>query len=286
MSLILAVLLTTASGVDPELEAVMGRRKAPAERRMRAQPAPAIDPALDQCADLARRDPAAAIASARKWSAQKDGPLPRQCLGLAHAQDKDWTSAAADFREGARLAGDDRGAAARLWAQAGNAALAGGDMGSALTALDAALAGTALSDGMERGEASLDRARVRVAMKDEAGARADLDAAIRMVPQDPLVWLLSATLARRMNDLPLAKRHIAEASARANDDASVALEQGVIAALGHEDAAAIAAFRKARTLGAGTPLAEAANRYLAQLGDSAPPAAAVPVDTARPPEAR
>ena len=283
MSLTLAIAVFAAQGVSPEVEAVMGRRKAPAERRIR-QDAPVLDPALDECADLARRDPAAAIISARQWIARTDGPLARQCLGLAHAQRLDWAAAALDFREGARLAGGDATAAARLWAQAGNASLAGGDMASALSALDTALAGTALPEGLERGEASLDRARVRVAMKDEAGARTDLDAAIRLAPQDPLVWLLSATLARRMNDLPLAKRHIAEAAARADDDASVALEQGVIAALDHDDAAAIAAFRKARSRGTNPDVVAAAERYLAQFGDTAP--AAAPVDTTKPPQSR
>jgi tetratricopeptide (TPR) repeat protein len=269
MSLILAFLLTSASGIDPEIEAVMGRRKAPAERRTRAAEGPAIDPALDQCADLARRDPAAALASARHWAAQTDGPLARQCLGLAHAQSKDWTNAAADFRDGARLAGTDKATAARLWAQAGNASLAGGDMAAALSALD---------------QASLDRARVRVAMDDEAGARSDLDTAVRLAPQDPLVWLLSATLARRMNDLPLAKKHIAEAVARADDDASVALEQGVIAALDHDDAAAIAAFRKARSVGTDPVVVEKAEQYLVQFGDTA--SAATPTDTSKKPQSR
>ncbi|CAN5241570.1 hypothetical protein BH10PSE13_BH10PSE13_21050 [soil metagenome] len=284
MSLILAIVVFAAQGVSPEVEAVMGRRKAPAERRMKQDAAPALDLALDECADLARRDSVGALASARKWIAKTDGPLARQCLGFAHAQAQDWTSAAADFREGARLAGEDGGTAARLWAQAGNAALAGGDMAAALSALDTALAGTALPDGLERGEASLDRARVKVAMKDEAGARTDIDTAIRLAPQDPLVWLLSATLARRMNDLPLAKRHIAEAAARADDDASVALEQGVIAALDHDDAAAIAAFRKARSVGTNPEVVATAERYLVQFGDTSP--AAVPIDTSKPPQSR
>lgn len=284
MSLTLAIVVLAAQGVSPEVDAVMGRRKAPAERRMRQDAAPALDPALEECADLASRDPAAALASARKWIARTDEPLARQCLGLAHAQTQDWTSAAADFREGARLAAGDKGTAARLWAQAGNAALAGGDMPAALSALDTALAGTTLPDGLERGEASLDRARVKVAMKDEAGARADLDTAIRLAPQDPLVWLLSATLARRMNDLPLAKKHIAEAAARADDDASVAIEQGVIAALDHDDAAAIAAFRKARSMGTDPAVVATAERYLAQFGDTPP--AASPIDTSKPPQSR
>lgn len=274
----------TAGGIDPELGAVMGPRKPPAERRIRGQaiPAPVIDPALEECADIARSDSAAAIVRARQWIARNDGPAARQCLGFAQAQGKHWTEAVAAFRDGARLAGSDPAVAARLWAQAGNAALAGGDVPGALSSLDAALAGTALPNGIERGEAYLDRARARVAMKDEPGARADLDSAIMLAPQDPLIWLLSATLARRMNDLPLAKRHIAEAAARADDDAQVALEQGVIAALGQDEVMARAAFHRARKLGQGTPVVEAADGYLAQLGDTAEPVPPAVTDTARP----
>lgn len=274
MAVLLALLIASASGIDPETEAVMGRRKPPAERNIRANRAaggvPALDPALEECADLARQDGTAALVRANQWIARSDTPAARQCLGLAHAQAEHFGEAATAFRDGARLAGADAVTAARLWAQAGNALLAGGDMPGALSALDSALGGAALPDGLARGEAYLDRARAKVALKDVAGARADLDNAVRLAAQDPLAWLLSATLARRMNDLPLAHRHIAQAAALADDDASVALEQGVIAAMEQDDAAARLAFRKAQRLGVGTPVADAARNYLAQLGEAAP----------------
>lgn len=272
MSLLLAMLIATASGYDPVTEAVMGPRKPPAERRLKgtkAVPAPSpVDRELDDCVALARRDSTIGIARAKDWIAKSDSPAARQCLGFAQAQARQWSDAVATFSAGARLAGSDAPAAARLWAQAGNAALAGGDPASALVALDKALGG-ALPDGLAKGEAFLDRARARVAMKDDPGARADLDAALHLAPQDPLAWLLSATLARRMDDLPLAQRHIAEAVRLADDDAAVALEQGVIAALSGDGRAASAAFVRARTLAPGTPLADTASAYLAQLGESA-----------------
>ncbi|MET0364288.1 MAG: tetratricopeptide repeat protein [Sphingobium sp.] len=284
MSILLAAFL--AAGIDPETEAVMGRRKTPAERRIQQEQvaAPAIDPALEDCVDLARRDSTAAIARARSWIARSNGPSPQQCLGFAQAQGQHWSDALAAFREGARLAGPDGAVAARLWAQAGNAALLGGDMAGAVAALDNALAGTALPDGLARGEAYLDRARAHVALKDEKAARSDLDNALRLAPQDPLAWLLSATLARRMGDLTLAKQHIGEAVSRAPDDASVALEQGVIAALSVDDVAARAAFQRARKLGAGSPVETAAAAYLTQLGDTVAPAAPAPTD--KPPQSR
>jgi tetratricopeptide (TPR) repeat protein len=272
MSLLLAMLIATASGYDPVTDAVMGPRKPPAERRMKGRPVAAkpspIDPELEECVALARRDNAAAIARAQAWVAKSDGPAARQCLGFAQAEAKHWPEAVAAFNAGARLAGTDSVTAARLWAQAGNAALAGNDFPAALSALDKALEG-GLPDGLAKGEAYLDRARARVAMKDEPGARADLDTALRLAPQDPLAWLLSATLARRMDDLPLARRHIAEAVSLADDDAAVALEQGVIAALSGDDRAAGAAFNRARTLAPGTATASAATAYLSQLDSSA-----------------
>jgi tetratricopeptide (TPR) repeat protein len=272
MSLLLAMLIATASGYDPVTDAVMGPRKPPAERRMKGRPVAAkpspIDPELEECVALARRDNAAGIARAQAWVAKSDGPAARQCLGFAQAEARHWPEAVAAFNAGARLAGTDSVTAARLWAQAGNAALAGNDFPAALSAIDKALEG-GLPDGLARGEAYLDRARARVAMKDEPGARADLDTALRLAPQDPLAWLLSATLARRMDDLPLARRHIAQAVSLADDDAAVALEQGVIAALSGDDRAASAAFTRARTLAPGTATASAATAYLSQLDSSA-----------------
>lgn len=269
MPLILPILLAASSGYSPEIEAVMGRRKTPAERhiRMHAVATPAADPALEDCATLAHKDSAAAVTSAQQWIARQDGPTARQCLGLAQAAAGHWSDAASAFNEGARLAGSDRLTAARLSAAAGNAALVGGDVAGAKGALDRALDG-ALPDSLEKGEAYLDRARARVALKDEAGARGDLDSALQYAAADPLAWLLSATLARRMNDLPLAQKHIAEAVRLAGDDASVALEQGVIAALSSDDRQAQSAFERAERLAPGTPVAASARRYLTQLGVS------------------
>lgn len=258
----------------------MGRRKPPAERRIKpreeARQEPAIDPALTDCVDLARKDRTAAIARAREWIARANGPGPQQCLGFAETQGEQWTEAAAAFREGARLSGTDGTSAARLWAQAGNASLLGGEPAAAVASLDNALGSGGLPEGLARGEAYLDRARAHVALKDMAAARGDLDEALRLAPQDPLAWLLSATLARRMNDLPLASKHIAEAARRASDDASVALEQGVIAALSADDDGARAAFTRAATLGNGTPVASAAKAYLGQLDTAPAKAAPVP----------
>ena len=57
----------------------------------------------------------------------------------------------------------------------------------------------------------------------------DLDQAEKLATDDPLVWLLSATLARRAGNLPRALDDIQQAMKLASDDASIALEGGNIA---------------------------------------------------------
>ena len=232
-----------------------------------AAAAPTADEArFENCVAMIDSDPVKAIDLASTWQLQGGGVLARQCAGLAYGAQQRWQSAATAFEGAARLAettGDGR--AAILWVQAGNAALAGNDPAKARGFLDAALArGQLIGDA--GGEAHLDRARALAALGDLKAARVDLDTALKLVPADPLGWLLSATLARKMQDLPRARTDIAEAAARSPDDASVALEAGNIALLsGHEDAARTAwaaAIKNAPNSVSGKSAAEA----LARLG--------------------
>lgn len=201
-----------------------------------------------RCVALAQNDPAAARAEAGRWRISGGRYFARQCAGLAFAADKNWPSAAGEFEEAAReaeVAKDTR--AASYWAQAGNAWLASGQPAKARVALDAALAAGSLT-GFPLGEAQLDHARALVAAGEMDAARADLDLALVTAGDDPLAWLLSATLARRMNNLPRAKSDIAQALKRSADDASVQLEAGNIAALSGDEAAAREAWGTAARL--------------------------------------
>jgi tetratricopeptide (TPR) repeat protein len=103
-----------------------------------------------------------------------------------------------------------------------------------------------------------------------------LDAALSLVPEDPLAWLLSAALARRMGDLSRAEKDIAEAAKRAPDDASVALEAGNIAAMGGQVEAAKTAWQAAQRLQPNGPQGQAAARALAQFTPPPTPDAAPP----------
>ena len=225
-------------------------------------PAPALQERFDRCVDLATSNPHAAAEEAGRWRLAGGGVLARQCLGMAYANDGKWAAAAGEFEGAARaaeLAKDKR--AALYWAQSGNAWLAAKDATKARAALDAALASNTLA-GLDRGEALLDRARAQVAAGDLAGARSDIDPALLDAAADPLAWLLSATLARRMDDLPRARKDIAEALQRSPDDASVQLEAGNIAAVAGDEAGAKAAWQQAATR---APASESGKRAQAAL---------------------
>ena len=195
------------------------------------------------CVERASRDPAGAIAEAEAWRDRGGGMAARQCLGLAFVGTGQWLPAAAAFEQAARDAEIKKDPiAADLWVQAGNASLAGDDAAKARNAFDRALSLDSLT-GPLRGEAIMDRARAAVAMNEFVAARTDLDEALRLVPADPMGWLLSATLARRMGDLSRADRDIAEARRLAPDDAAVAYEEGSIAYARGDMAAARAAWQ-------------------------------------------
>ena len=86
-----------------------------------------------------------------------------------------------------------------------------------------------------------------------------------LAPQVAEVWLLSATLARRMEDLDSAQGWIETAAALAPANPSIGVEAGLIAAMGGFDDAARASWESVMDTAPGTPQASAARNYLAQL---------------------
>lgn len=295
MPFFLPLLLLAPQAYDPEIEAVMNRKrkeKAEAAVSAAAAPPPAQSAASDgripvpekyaakfqACLDQAIEAPEKGAAFAQQWRIEGGSFYARNCMGFAYARAERWPPAIVAFEQGAEEAerGGEAVQSARLWAQAGNAALAGGDLAKARDDFDAALA-RGLPDGMEKGEVHLDRARTLVALNDPKGARESLDIALAQVPKDPLAWLLSATLARRSGEMKLAQAHIARAVQLAADDASVALEEGNIAILtGHDDMAR-SAWQRAMRLAPQSPEGKAAADNLSRL--SVPAAApAKPAD--------
>ncbi len=292
--LLLPLLAIAQSPYTPEIEALLRnrdekRRQETQARVLEAQEAsglsdllpPEIAQRLTACLAEADARPETALATAQTWAGEGGGIHAAHCQGYALGKARRFAEAAAAFEAGGRLPGTDAVARARLWSQAGNAALVAGDVPRALADFDQALE-QPLPATLSTGEIHLDRARARVAADDAKGARDDLDKALAMAPADPLGWLLSATLARRMDDLATARLHVEQAAKLARNDANIALEQGVIYALsGDRDPAARAAFQRAeQTAGGDDALARKARAYLAQLPAEAPPAApAGPPDT-------
>jgi tetratricopeptide (TPR) repeat protein len=234
-----------------------------------APPSPksAAEKEFAACVKLVDSKPEEAIITANEWRLRGGAVLARQCLGLAYAAQGRWTPAATAFEQAAseaQAAADGR--SGPLWVQAGNAALAGGDAAKARSHFTSALVAGQIK-GIDAGELHLDLARADFALGDKAGARKDLDTALRLVPQDPLAWLLSATLARRSGDLDRAGADIAEAAKRSPDDASVALEAGNIAVLAGANTAARTAWSAAVKLAPQSDAGKAAAASLKQLGN-------------------
>lgn len=215
------------------------------------------------CISLTRTAPDKAIETANTWQLERGGAPARHCLAMAYLAQGKPAAAAAALEQAARAAeGEKSPAAADLWGQAGNAALLAGDAAKAYSYFSTAIVGTA-ADGAKRGELLIDRARASVELNKPVDARADLDRAIKLLPELPTPWLLRATLARRAGDLKLAASDIAQAAKLAPDDPDVRVEQGNIAALQGDLAAARAHWQTAAKAAPTSPAGQAAAKALA-----------------------
>ncbi|APG63350.1 hypothetical protein LPB140_11750 [Sphingorhabdus lutea] len=229
---------------------------------------------FDECMDLALEDPERAVAEASIWYVDGGKFYARHCLGFAHAQAFRFNEALIAFVDAAQQAEKAKDKiAARFWMQAGNAALADNQFTQAITHIDAGLAlGTLTSQ--QQGEGHLDKARALVMLENPDAAKAELQMAQKLAAEDPLIWLLSATLARRMGDLPLAKADIITASKLSPNDPAIALEAGNIAFSVHDFGEAKTQWQQAITLRPNGRHAETAKGYLDQLNDVQAPEAA------------
>jgi tetratricopeptide (TPR) repeat protein len=236
-------------------------------------PPPVEQDRLTLCLEEARRDPATAITTADAWLAEAFGAgqaLPQQCLGQAYVSLLRWDAAYAAFIAGRdALAETARPERARLGAMAGNAALAEEKYDTALAALDTALGdATMAADAPLAGTISADRARALVGLGRTDEAAAALEHARTNAPQNADVWLLSATLSRRLDDLDVARGQIETAAALAPEDPAVALEAGVIAALSGDDETARRSWNAVVAIAPDSLEAATAGAYLKQLGES------------------
>jgi tetratricopeptide (TPR) repeat protein len=234
---------------------------------------PADQQRFNDCVALAKQDADKAITEAEAWRVAGGGIPAKQCLGLAYVSAERWASGATAFEQAARDAELQRdGRAANLWVQSGNASLANDEPVKAKAAFDRALALPVLSDAM-RGEALMDRARAAVASDAPGAARADLDAALKLVPEDPMGWLLSATLARRQKDYARAEIDVREAARISPEASAIAYEQGNIAYEQGFFDVALGSWQRAIDLDkAGTGSGTSARMAIAKLETEAAPA--------------
>ncbi len=224
----------------------------------------------ESCLAQVKSAPEQAVETAAQWRA-KDGGIPALlCQGLAYTALERWPDAAATFETAAVEAERTQDTRrADFWVEAGNSWLAGGNPARARQAFDTALRIGGLLPQVE-GEIHLDRARASVAVDDVAGARADLDKGLALVPSDPFAWYLSAALARRQNDLARARTDIDKAVTLAPDDATILVEAGNIAGLSGDVDSARRLYERAVRAGRGSPAGRAAAAALAANGGPPP----------------
>lgn len=267
-SLLLPLLMQSATPYGSPIDPVLRPSEAKREGPVNAPPVKARTPGdirFEQCLDQVTDDPASGLLTANKWQIEGGGYLARNCLGFAYAEQENWPKAIVEFvqaAEKAQAAGDER--AGNFWSQAGNAALASGDHQLALKYFGTALEQKDL-DGLLKGEVHLDMARAFVAFNKYDEAKQQFALVHELVPEDPLGWLLSATLARRMGDLVQAKSDIAVAAKLVTSDPAIALEAGNIAYEAGDVANARINWEQAVKYDPDSSSAKAAARYLAQM---------------------
>lgn len=270
MSLLLPFsLMLMQVGIDPNGGRVPGLPPELRDRPPRGATVPQREPAraaIDVCLATARDDPAKARALAEEWVARTSGPqraTGHHCLGVAAGNSGDWAAASAAFLAAREEANEPR-FKARMGALAGSALLAQDKPGAALTALEDAQS-LAAGDAALGGEIAQERAVALVALNREADAAAALADARRLGPDDANAWLLSATLARRQDDLATAQTQIEKAVSLNPRDPAIGLEAGVIAALGGRDAAARQSFASVIAAAPDSAEAATAKTYMSQL---------------------
>lgn len=265
-------------GVAPSLGLPMIDRPTTPRRRnnflLPSERGPEETNKLAQCRDTATSNPDEGATMATDWLSGAKGTQRADahlCLGYAYSQSQAWGMAEQAFLAGRDEATDNVLTRARLGDMAANAALADGGAVRALAALDrAATDAKAVGDAVLTSAIASDRARALVALKRNDDAAAALTEARTATPTDAGVWLLSATLSRRMGKLAQAQSQI-ESAARLNPlDPEIGLEAGVIAMLGgHEDAAR----RSWQSVVKASPQSDAghqATAYLDQIGPQNP----------------
>ncbi len=253
------------------------RRRDPEKERAAERQAGLDRPQLPEqdrlafCLQKAASDPDAAMVEVQTWlgESRDTGQQVRanQCLGLLRSNAGDFAGAAEAFSQAvAGVPKEQEVAAVPLMGMAGNAALAAGQAEAAVSWFDRALAVKGATDNAAQADLQIDRSRALVAQNRLAEAASALDEAHRLAPEDAEGWLLSATLARRQEELDRAQRDIEIAAKYAPRDPRIGLEAGVIAVLSGRDDAARKSWESVIAADKGGEAGQTARGYLEQLG--------------------
>jgi tetratricopeptide (TPR) repeat protein len=215
------------------------------------------------CVRAANEGVPGAIDAATQWKNGTGGVPARHCLGLAYMGANRPADAARTFEDAARVAeAQGNPAAAELYGQAGNALLLAEQYARAEVVLSNALVLAARRGGKAKGELLIDRARAREAQGNSPGARADLEEAVTLAPDEAAGWLLLGVLARREERLADARPALANALRLAPSDPDVQVEAGNMAAMDGDYAKARALWNAAVRAAPGTPAGKAADAAL------------------------
>lgn len=268
MSLAIALILAQVGpgGALPQAPLEMARK-------VPAAPAVATDPVEErfrQCLEAAASEGETGILAAQAWRDRSSGveaARASQCMGNAYNYQARWAEAETAFLA-ARDAepADQPGRRAVLGAMAGQAALDYQQAGRAEAHYrqahdDALRSGRLTLSGSIAAEWS--RALVALGKLDEAGKA--LAEARATSAENPLAWLLSATLARRQDRLAEAQQQIERAAQLMPVDPDIGLEAGVIAVLSGREAAARKSWESVLQVAPGSDAARQAQTYLDQL---------------------
>lgn len=275
MSLLAPLLALTIAqvGPNPAGGAIQGVPDELRDRAARAE-APSQSPSnsrLAECLRLASGDAETALDEAQAWREETADPLElaqsAHCLGLALVNLQRFDEARRAFELASSEAPAEYYAyRARLSAMAGNAALADGKPNIAQPIFAAAVdEARAAGDSALVASLLTDVARNSVAMEDTAGADAALAEARTSDPRNAQVWLLSATLSRRLGRLGEAQRQIEQAATLNARSPEIGLEAGVIAALSGREDIARRSFQSVIDVAPDSAEAERARAYLEQL---------------------
>jgi Flp pilus assembly protein TadD len=260
------LLLATGATAQPAPAAVQGPPAPPAASAAPGAYDPSLDPKrYDGCVRAIDADAAKVEQFAIEWQALGGGLPARHCLALAQLRQGKNAAAASTLSKAAQAAEAQKSPmAADLWNQAGNAAMLAGDMKGAVSHFSSGILAAGEFAPVRTANLLVDRARARTELADLAGARADLDQALKLTDKEPTAWLLSAALARRQGDLVRAGIDISRASALDSANPDVLFEQGNIAAANKDEVNARKLWEMAVKAESGSAAAEIAAKALAE----------------------